>query len=172
MRQWHLQIMHPTIKFYSQVLQYIKSDIEDNETLEKIVTLAKTVTLSLAEVTAKNISFLETCVNRPSEVPESEDDGWLATIESFVQCAFKDLSPLRDEKAMQLWHQINEKLLVGSEGDLFVWSRRVKSRPDGSAVIVLHVSNQEAFERILSEIGYEGTLSDCALFRNAGWTRD
>jgi len=159
--------MKPIIKFYATVLSYLQSEIEEVGAIEEIVGLAKETKPSL-EVTLESISLLEKYVNRPNEIDETEDDSWLEVKEEFVCSAFKDLSALRDPGAMNLWHQINQVMLIEDDGDLFMWSKKTKSRPDGSAVIVLHVSNEEYFDHMLEGIGYEGLLDEGALFRNAG----
>jgi len=111
------------------------------------------------DATEETLLKLEQCVNRPSEVKDDED--WTTTTNDFVKAAFKDLSVLKDSAAMDLFDRLAKTCLPTYRNgeDMFVWAKTVKERPDGSAVIVLHVSDLERFRRIVEE--HELTVREC-----------
>jgi hypothetical protein len=62
----------------------------------------------------------------------------------FVQAAFRDLSSVRNPAAMRVFGEI--RAICGFDERLLLWfSKTVHTRVDGSAIIMLHVSNPEAF---------------------------
>ncbi len=137
--------MNPIMKFYAAVLAYLNADVEVEGAIEKIEVLAREVPPSWGAFSI-NIKALEKIVNHsdrmtPGEYDESEIQ------EDFVVAAFKDLSVLKNPAAMGLFRKLRDRVLV--EGDMFVWARAIKRRPDGSAVVILHVSDYERFAHII-----------------------
>lgn len=139
--------MKPIIQFYKKLHSYLIAEFDEESEIKEIVAMAQKVSPS-CNVTHASINFLEECVNRPSQI--EDDEVWMGTKEEFMINAFKDLSPLKDERAMETFHDLWKVVLTLEEED-FYWARTVKSRPDGSAVIVLHVSSEEAFRKLVSE---------------------
>jgi len=70
----------------------------------------------------------------------------------FLLCAFKDLSVIKDPLAMEVFRQLN---LEGSVGGgikaSYIWARRTHKRQDGSAVLVLHVSDLERIKKMIHD---------------------
>ena len=141
---------NPSVCFYSAILTYLRSDVEVDETVKEILALAKKASPSW-KATEESIMFLEQCCNRQSSVGEGE--GWSETINDFVKAAFKDLSVLKDPTAMKtfkdLASQVSSTFSVGE--DMLIWARTIKERADGSAVVILHVSDIERFRRLIEE---------------------
>jgi hypothetical protein len=140
--------MKPVMKFYQTVFQYLTADADYEGDVEKIVAFAKKVSPSW-EVTDDSVRLLEQCHNRMGEV--EDDEVWNTTINDFVKATFRDLSVLRDDSAMELFDKIacamRASYAIGE--DLFLWARSIKERPDGSAVIVLHVTDLERFRDLI-----------------------
>ena len=88
------------------------------------------------ELTKEHLDQLDRCVNDSQNVSEDE---WEEARNEFVIAAFKDLSDFRDPRATVLFNQLR-RLCTVNDGELLMWSKKVIKRPDGSAVIVLHVS--------------------------------
>ncbi len=108
------------------------------------------------ELTKEHLDQLDRCVNDSKSVG---DDEWEETRHEFIITAFKDLSGVRDPRAMILFDQLRTLCTV-NDGELLLWSKKVITRPDGSAVLVLHVSDLEAFERMLHKETGEGFLRE------------
>jgi hypothetical protein len=143
--------MKPIAKFYQSVLNYIQSDMEVEGAIEKIVAFAEKASPSW-EATSESVAFLEKCRNRgSSEV--TDDEVWSTTLNDFVKAAFRDLSPLKDESAMDLFKQVADEIgtTFNCGDDMLIWARNVKERPDGSGVIVLHVSDLKRFRELIED---------------------
>ena len=97
------------------------------------------------KLTGENLRLLYDCVNGGSGIDE---DKWIDTQAEFVASAFKDLSSLRNPHAMSVFEKIRIACDL-NRGELFLWGRNVVKRSDGSAVMVMHVSDLEAFEKML-----------------------
>lgn len=142
--------MNPFVCFYSAILSYLRSDVEVDGAVEEILALAKKASPSW-EATEESVTFLEQCCNRQSSV--GEDEGWSETINDFVKAAFKDLSVLKDPAAMttfrELASEVSSTFSVGE--DMLIWARTIKERADGSAVVILHVSDIERFRRLIEQ---------------------
>lgn len=140
--------MNKMIAFYSTILDYLKSDVEVDELIPEILKLAEASSPSW-EATEEELRKLEQCVNRSSEVEDDEE--WSTTTNDFIKSAFKDLSVLKNPLAMDLFDRLAKTCIptYANGEDMFLWARSVKARPDGSAVIVLHVSDLERFRRIM-----------------------
>lgn len=85
------------------------------------------------------------------------------TQEEFVTAAFKDLSVLKNPAAMTLFAKIRDRVVFPD--DMFVWVRTAKRRPDGSAVVILHVSDYDKFVQIMENcnMGHTGAVGARAL---------
>ena len=110
---------------------------------------------------------LEQITNRPSELSTQEYDE-SEVQQDFVTAAFKDLSVLKNPAAMSLFGKIRD--CIALDGDSFIWARKVIARPDGSAVVILHVSDLQKFAYIIencnmNRAGAVGarSLDDCVM---------
>ena len=139
-----LYIVNKTIEFYSAILSYIRSDVEIDELIAKILKLAEEASPSW-EATDESLRLLEQCVNHSSEI--EDDDEWSSTTNDFIKCAFKDLSVLKNPLAMDIFDRLARATspTFNNGEDMCIWSKSIKERPDGSGVIVLHVSDLERF---------------------------
>ena len=138
------------IKFYATMLSYLEADFEDEQLVKQLVKTASRVNPSW-ETTKESITRLEQAVNRPSEI--EDDDELYPILHDFNKAAFRDLSVIRDDEAMDLFHRLASKVSATfrSGDDMLVWARSIKDRPDGSGVIVLHVSDLERFRKLIEE---------------------
>lgn len=156
--------MNLIIKFYATILSFLQSEVEEVGAVDEIVTLAKKAHPSW-ETTEENVCLLEMCVLDHASV--LNDDTWAITRNDFIKCAFKDLSVLKNPNAMRVYSQLERVVL--NKGDLFIWARKVRAREDGSAVIVLHVSDLQKFRNVLEESPDHGidtefdTLEECIM---------
>lgn len=146
------------INFYRTVLTYLQATEEINGAIDKIVELAAKANPSW-EATAKSVAFLEQCVNRGSTVDEDEE---FATCNSFAKAAFRDLSVLKDDIAMELFRELAQACVptFAAGDDIFIWARTVKERLDGSAVLVIHVTDLARFRRLLEQHDLADSSSD------------
>jgi len=136
--------MKNTYAFYSAVLDYLVLQPSSEEAERKnLVALASTCDGLSWGATDENLALLEQCCNRQSTL--EDEDVWADTRERFVIAAFKDLSSLRDPKAMSLFKKIHREVTFEEEEN-FLWARKVMKRPDGSAVVILHVRDYERFK--------------------------
>lgn len=143
--------MKPIIKFYREVLKYIQAEDEIDGAIANIVTLAEKASPSW-EATAESVAFLEQCRNRGS-VEVKDDEVWSTTLNDFVKAAFRDLSPLKDDGVMELFKEVANGIGTSfwNGEDMLVWARTVKERPDGSGVLVLHVSDLDRFRKMIED---------------------
>jgi hypothetical protein len=138
------------IAFYSAILNYLQSEFDDEGMVKKIIDLSNDCSPSW-EATADSIADLEQYVNRGSEI-ENEDE-LFTLLNDFVKDAFKDLSVLKNPAAMELFHKLAVKVLPSFRAgeDIFIWAKSVKERPDGSGIIMLHVTDLERFRKELQD---------------------
>jgi len=108
------------------------------------------------ELTEEHLDQLDRCVNDSQTV---KDEEWTEVRNEFIIAAFKDLSQFRDPKAMVIFSKLRN-LCIMNDGELLLWGKKVSKRSDGSAVLVLHVSDLEAFERMLHKETGEGFLEE------------
>lgn len=135
--------------FYSAVLNYIRATIEEDGAIEHILELAKKAFPSW-KANEESVSFLEKCCNRNSSVKDEDEP--FDTINGFVKAAFKDLSVLKDPAAMRMFDGIASLSATYRHGDdILIWARNIKIRDDGSAVVILHVSNIERFRELIEK---------------------
>ena len=148
------------IEFYSTILAYVQTWVDPEGLMSKVLGLSETSSLSW-EATEESVRKLEQCVNRPSEV--EDDDELSTTTNDFVKSAFMDLSVLKNPDAMNLFDKLAKSCLpTYSNGeDIFIWARSVKERSDGSAVIVLHVSDLERFREIIERHDLVDDSTEC-----------
>ncbi len=142
--------MKPMIKFYATMLSYLEADFEDAQLVKQLVEAAQKVKPSW-ETTEESVLKLEQAVNRGSEI--KDDDELYSILHDFDKAAFRDLSVIKEDAAMDVFHRLASKVSATfrSGEDMFVWAKSVKERPDGSAVIVLHVSDLERFRKLIEE---------------------
>lgn len=142
--------MKPIIQFYTVLFSYLVSRIDDTDIIEELIKLSKKASPSW-EVNEESVSFLEKCTNRPSSVEDDED--LFTTINNFLKSAFKDLSVLKDPMAMEVFDRLARKVSpsYACDGDMLVWARSIKERPDGSGVLIIHVTDLERFRRIIED---------------------
>lgn len=67
----------------------------------------------------------------------------------FLLSAFRDLSVQKNKAAHDTWRQIRDLAKGDPKYCRLVWPRKIIKRRDGSAVIVLHVSNYPEFLKML-----------------------
>jgi len=140
--------MNPMMKFYTLVLSYLQAEFEDNHIVTQIVDLAKQVKPSW-ETTSKTVKFLEQCCNRSSSV--KDDTVLYTTTQDFAKAAFRDLTVIKNSEAMELSRKLADATIptFATGEDIFIWARDIKPRPDGSAVIILHVTDIERFRKLI-----------------------
>jgi hypothetical protein len=152
--------MKPIMNFYATVVSYLQAEFDDENVVAEIIALAGKANPSW-EITRESLALLELCVNRGSTV--EEEDLEQITRNDFAKAAFRDLSVLKDNEAMDIFDQVAKTCVptyaVGE--DMFVWARTVKERPDGSAVIVLHTSNLERLRRLLENHDFVDSTTNC-----------
>ncbi len=144
--------MKSIMRFYREVLNYIQTDEEIEGAVQKIVALAQKASPSW-EATEESVAFLEKTRNRgSSEV--TDDDVWSTT--------FRDLSPLKDEAATDLFKKVADGIgtTFNNGDDMLVWARTVKERTDGSGVLVLHVTDLKRFRDLIEDHHLVDSVSD------------
>lgn len=148
------------IVFYKTVLAYLHIGVEFDNTISVILDLSKETSPSW-ETTKESVRKLEQCVNHSSQVEDDEE--WSTVLNDFVKSAFKDLSVLKNPEAMDLFDSLGKTCIPTYRNgeDVFIWARSVKERPDGSAVIVLHVSDLERFRKIIEEHDLVDGSTEC-----------
>ncbi len=152
------------MKFYAAMLAYLRADVEIEGAVAKIIQLAKETSPSW-EATEESVTFLELCCNRNSSV--KDDDEWSTAMNDFVKAAFRDLSVLKNPAAMGLFGTIAEKVLPNPTDDMLIWARTIKERPDGSAVIILHVSDLDRFRSMIEHHDFVDNSTNCATLEEA-----
>jgi hypothetical protein len=158
-----IQNIKTPLDVYKWILAYLEQ--RDQNLVYDIVTsgdIAKINALISWDEIAQDLMLLHGCVNNSSVIDE---ETWTETRNKFIVAAFKDLSSFRNPEAMGIFEKLRN-ICTMNDGELFMWGRSVTDRPDGSAVIVLHVSNLEAFEKMLNKESGAGFLRDgLMLFR-------
>ena len=152
-----MKTKNPAVLFYLAILAYIRSTVEVEGAVEEILALGKKASSSW-EVTEESVRFLEQCCNRQSSV--GEDEGWSETINDFVKAAFKDLSVLKDPAAMTTFRGLASEVSSTFGEDMLIWARDIKERADGSAVVILHVSNIERFRKFIEDHDFVDDATD------------
>ncbi len=148
------------MKFYREVLSYIQAEDEVEGTIQMIVSLAKKASPSW-EATEESLAFLEKCRNRGSR-EVTNNAVWSTTLNDFVKSAFRDLSPLKDEAAMDLFKEVADGIgtTFSNGDDMLVWARTVKERSDGSGILVLHVTDLKRFRDFIEDHDLADKVSD------------
>lgn len=158
--------MNAKMKLYQTTLNFLKEEWNPEEAW-RILGIAQEVEARFEresnQVSVGEMHELWDCVNNS----ETNNENWLEIKEGFVMAAFKDLSVIKNPEAMELFHEIRRYVLPGDE-DGFVWARTIKDRPDGSAVIVLHVSNRDMYEKAMerSRMTRSGDLEEGLLLNH------
>jgi hypothetical protein len=136
--------MNKMMRFYAMMFSYLQAGFEDSHTLKQIVSLAGKAKPSW-KTSIETVKFLEQCCNRGETV--QDDDVVLTTQNDFIKAAFRDLSPIKNREAMDLFTKLAEEVSATyREGDdMLVLGRTIRERHDGSAVIVLHVTDLARF---------------------------
>lgn len=152
--------MNPIVKFYATLLAYIESDIEVDGAVEEILKLAKEASPSW-EVTEEDVKGLEEVCNRGGKLDEENHERYSELTDlcqDVIVAAFKDLAVLKWPLAMDLFGKLRGRLVF--DEDSFVWARSVKKRPDGSALVILHVSDYERFKGMIEGHHHRVNLRD------------
>ena len=142
---------------YDLIFQYLedgdRKQAAGHFLLDNLERLSKVVSY---ELNATSLYQLWRSVNRCSTI----DDATLEeTRNVFITAAFKYLSSLRNPHAMSVFAKL--RAICGmNDGELLLWGRKVTKRTDGSAVMVIHISDLEAFERMLNKETGHGLLQD------------
>ena len=152
-------VMNPIMKFYAAVLAYIRSTVEVEGAINTIIKLAKATSPSWS-ATEESITFLERCCNRNSLV--KDDDEWSTAMNDFIKAAFRDLSVLKNPAAMEVFRKLANAVLptCANGEDMFIWARTIKERPDGSAVVILHVSDVKRFRSMIENHDFVDNSTD------------
>lgn len=159
--------MNPVIEFYKKILEYLRLGYESSEMAIQTLQLAiKAKPACTWDLSMEKIKFLEECINRPDDILLPEDSQTyelrVDAISDFLLAAFRDLSILKNPLAMDLFCDLDREFTGGLE-DFYVWARNVKERPDGSAVITLHVSSLHEFRQILEQAKAGPQIKDMTL---------
>lgn len=149
--------MNAIHKTYSLILDYLVHEPEDDTAARRGIVAQAAEAGASWVATDESIEMLERCVNRGSTV--TDEDEWSEIREEFVLAAFRDLSPMKNPLAMETFRKLQEKCLF-EIGEHLVWARKVNRRDDGSAVIVLHVSDLSLFEKLVGGGVTGGTLEE------------
>lgn len=135
------------ISYYKAILEFLRAKEKTNEAIEEIWAIAKKASPSWAG----SLRYLDECTNRSENIADTKELS--RTLNGFVKAAFRDLSVLKDPQAMRVFHSLANKTCetFTPDGDLLIWARNEKIRKDGSAVIILHVSNSRRFHELLEK---------------------
>lgn len=162
--------MKPIIEYYLKVLELIETDVPGVATgtypahaIEvDLITLARKSNESKNPISwkgARDTNVLSRLLRAINDGESLNDEEWEEVRFDFVMSAFKDLSPLRDPRAMETFDEIR-KVAVMNDGETLLWGRKITKRDDGTAVVVLHVSDFEAFEKMLEGQTGQGDLEE------------
>lgn len=102
-----------------------------------------------------HLKLLDRSVNDRGSI---DDTTRKETQHTFIIEAFKDLSSLRNPNAMKVFQKLRS--LFVNDGSMLLWGRKVIERADGSAVLVVHVSDLGAFEKVLHDEVGRGYLEE------------
>jgi len=142
---------------YENILWYLeergRAEAAQKMLFENIESIKGQLSWNLNE---ENLKLLHRCVNESSSL---DDETWTQTRNEFIISAFKDLSSFRNPRAMGIFERLRT-ICTMNDGELLLWARTITKRTDGSAVIVMHVSNLEAFEGMLHKESGEGFLQE------------
>ena len=144
---------------YQLILWYLecgeKAPMAKQMLLGNLPQLSKVVSCELTEESLKRL--LGYLVNYEREV------GWFQEVGRFFMAAFKDLSSLRNPRAMEIFKNLR-KIASPYMNHLNLWARKISKRPDGSAFIILHISDYEVFSQTFKEmaktVGSYGELEE------------
>lgn len=138
------------IAFYTTILNYLQLEHDDEAVVKQVIELSKGCSPSW-EATEDSLAELEQYSNRGSQIVD--DEQLYTLLNDFAKAAFKDLSVLKNPMAMDVFHKLAAQVVPSHRKghDVLVWAKSLKERPDGSAVIVLHVSDLERFRKELEE---------------------
>jgi hypothetical protein len=135
--------MNPIIEYYQCIYHYLYYSHPSHDVLERILELAE-VTSPSWKATEEKIIFLERCTD--SNEDDIDSELWHTTLDDFATLAFKDLSVLKNPAAMDIFHKLVDLTIrLDGENNHVIWAKSIRERPDGSGIIVLHVSNLEAY---------------------------
>lgn len=163
--------MNPVHTYYETLLQLIETGVSGvctgtypARSLEvDLISLSGKANLAKTPITwggardANELSLFLRCVNDSESI--NDDNFWNENLLDLVLAAFKDLSPMKNPDAMRTFEKICMACHV-DEDALFMWSRKVTERQDGSAVIILHVSNLDDFKKVAMRIHTRGNLEN------------
>lgn len=145
--------MNSTLQFYKALTGFLGNSSNISFVRKDVLRLASACIELTWIGTDESLTTLHECIHR---VSDKYDDTYESILEQFIIVAFKDLSVQRDPAAMGMFERLQRTCGTKSLGH-FVWPRKIIERKDGSAVIVLHVSDLRQFEEILdskAERGY------------------
>ena len=144
-----MQTMNPILKFYIVLLAFFQKNKCSLADINRLVNLAKRLKLCWT-VDSENLQIYFDAFKK--------DDTYWKWVEKreFIRIhAFKDLTTLKDPKAMEIFNGFKHLgPPVNSEGcanNFFVaWAKKIQERPDGSGIITLHVSDMFWFGQALN----------------------
>ncbi len=162
--------MKPIIAFYERLSDLIETGVKAVRTadiqagviendLVRLFGKARASKNPVSWVGAEISSILSMMLKCVNDNENSNNKQWELSVETLMTSAFKDLSAVRDPEALQTFARLRRVCFMDKK-ELFLWSRKRTEREDGSAVIVLHVSNLRAFESLIHVKNSKGSLEE------------
>ena len=162
--------MKPIIAFYERVSDLIETGVKAVRTaniqagviehdLVRLFEKARASKNPVSWVGAEVSSILSMMLRCLNDNQNSNEKQWEMSVETLLTAAFKDLSVVRDPEALHTFARLRRVCFMDKK-ELFVFSRKKTEREDGSAVIVLHVSDLRAFQSLIHVSGSKGSLEE------------
>ncbi len=140
--------MNKTLRFYALVHEFFTRQIKEDSVLAKRM---RTEILRLAVEAEVSWNITEDHLEEMDK-----NDGFLdvSAYENLLLAAFKDLSSMRYPKAVQIFEAL--KKLSVSRDHCLVWAQKVIRKSNGSATIILQVSDIGYFDKKVSKASLNG----------------
>ena len=162
--------MKPIIAFYERVSDLIETGVKAVRTaniqagviehdLVRLFEKARASKNPVSWVGAEVSSILSMMLRCLNDNQNSNEKQWEMSVETLLTAAFKDLSVVCDPEALHTFARLRRVCFMDKK-ELFVFSRKKTEREDGSAVIVLHVSDLRAFQSLIHVSGSKGSLEE------------
>ena len=148
--------MNAMLKFYKAMFQFLGNSSNVEFVRKDVLRAAAACPERTWIGTEENLITLHECIHR---VSDKYDDTYEGILEQFMITVFKDLSTQRDPAALGIFERLQRACRTNDMAH-FVWPRKIIERKDGSAVVVLHVSDLGTFEEIMSRKAVTGTFRD------------
>lgn len=148
--------MNATLKFYKAMIQFLDNPSNVEFVRKNVLREASACPERAWIGTEETLVALHQCIHR---VSDKYDDTYESILEQFMITVFKDLSAQRDPAALNLFERLQRACGV-KHLTHFVWPRKIIERKDGSAVIVLHVSDLGTFKEIMNRKSVTGSFQE------------